>query len=313
MKVDRLVSIIMVLLDKKRISAQSLADMFEVSLRTIYRDIDAIDLAGIPIIATSGVGGGFEILPNYKLDKNVFSSSDLSTILTSLSNLSNMIQSEELINALAKIRNFIPPESTKEINLKANQIHIDLSSWIGNNNLNLYLPIIKKAIEQNKFISFDYTDRYRNKTKRIVEPYQLILKSRHWYFQGYCNNRNDYRLFRLSRMSNLEIKSEIFTPKDYQKPILDFTDILVPMQTKITLRIHNSIMDDVLDFCDLENFSPDGDVHHLVSFPFIENDYYYHILLGFGIKCECLAPLHIRTELQNRIRELLKIYEESNY
>ena len=90
MKVDRLVGMIMTLLDKKRISARELADMFEVSPRTIYRDIDAINMAGIPVRSTPGVGGGFEIMPEYKLDKNVFSSADLSAILTGLSNLSGI-------------------------------------------------------------------------------------------------------------------------------------------------------------------------------------------------------------------------------
>ena len=92
MKVDRLVSIIMTLLDKKRMGAQELADMFEVSPRTIYRDIDAINLAGIPIRSISGVGGGFEIMPEYKIDKKVFSTADLSAILMGLSSLSNMVR-----------------------------------------------------------------------------------------------------------------------------------------------------------------------------------------------------------------------------
>lgn len=309
MKVDRLISIIMVLLDKKRISAQNLADMFEVSLRTIYRDIDAIDLAGIPIRSTSGVGGGFEIMPNYKLDKNVFSSSDLSTILTSLSSLSAMIQGDELKHTLAKIKTFIPPEKMNDIELKTNQIHIDLSTWMGSKKVQPYLSMIKSALEQNKLLVFNYSDRYGNKTARKIEPYQLVLKSNHWYCQGYCNSRKDYRLFRLSRMSDLQIIDQTFSPRDYEKPQLDFTDILQSLQTNITLRIHNSIMDNVLDYCDQENFFPEDNEYCIVKFPFIENDYYYNILLGFGCKCECIEPLHIRTEIKNKIHEIAKIYD----
>ena len=130
MKVSRLVSIIMILLDKERIGAQELANMFEVSTRTIYRDIDAINMAGIPIRSTSGVGGGFKIMKNYKIDRKVFSTTDISTILTGLSSLSNMIQSDELINALAKVKSFIPADRVDEIQLKTDQIHIDLSQWI---------------------------------------------------------------------------------------------------------------------------------------------------------------------------------------
>lgn len=309
MKVDRLVSIIMILLDKKRIGAQELADMFEVSPRTIYRDIDTINMAGIPVRSTSGVGGGFEIMQKYKIDRKVFSTADLSAILMGLSSLSNMIRGDELVNALAKVKSFIPADRAKDIELKANQIYIDLSPWMGNRNIQPYLEIIKTALQESKLLSFEYTDRYGNKTVRTAEPYQLVLKSSHWYWQGYCHKRNDFRLFKLSRISNLEIQEQFFTPRDYQKSQLDFTDILATMQTKIKIRIHKSVMDGVLDYCTYEHFSPDGDEHYIVSFPFIENEYYYNILFSFGDKCECLEPLHIRTELKRRIHDIAKIYE----
>lgn len=309
MKIDRLVSIIMVLLDKKRIGAQELADMFEVSPRTIYRDIDTINMSGIPISSTAGVGGGFEILPNYKIDKNVFTTTDLSAILMGLYNLTDMVRGDELINALAKVKSFIPADRAKDIELKASQIYIDLSPWMGNKNTELYLTIIKTALQENRLLSFEYADRHGNRTVRIAEPYQLILKSNHWYFQGYCHIRNDFRLFRLCRMSNLLIKKETFTPRDYQKPQLYFDDILATMQTKIKIRVHQSIMDRVLDFCTYDDIIPDGDENYIVQFPFIENEYYYDILLSFGDKCECLEPLHIRDELKRRIQDILTLYE----
>lgn len=309
MKIDRLVSIIMVLLDKERIGAQELADMFEVSTRTIYRDIDTINMAGIPIRGASGVGGGFEIMQKYKIDKNVFSTADLSAILMGLSSLSDMIRGDELINALAKVRSFIPADKANDIELKTNQICIDLSPWIGNQNIQSYLEIIKTALQDCRLVSFEYIAHHGKKTVRTVEPYQLVLKSSHWYFQGYCHIRNDFRLFRLSRISNLQIKEENFIPRDYQKPILDFEQILETMQTTIKIRIHKSIMDRVLDYCTYEHFSPDGDEYYIVNFPFIENEYYYDILLGFADKCECLEPLYIRAEMKRRIHDVAAIYE----
>ena len=309
MKIDRLVSIIMILLDKKRMGAQELADMFEVSPRTIYRDIDAINIAGIPIRSTSGVGGGFEIMPEYKIDKKVFSTADLSAILMGLSSLSNMVRGDELVNALAKVKSFIPAEKAKDIEIKTNQICIDLSPWIGNRNIQPYLETIKAALQNCKLLSFEYTAHRGNKTVRTVEPYQLVLKSSHWYFYGYCYNRNDYRLFRLSRMSNLQMGQETFAPRDYQKPILDFEEILVAMQTEIKIRIHKSILDRVLEYCTFDCFTPDGDEYYFVNFPFIENDYYYDILLGFGNKCECLEPLHIRTEIKRKLQDIAAIYD----
>jgi len=309
MKIDRLVSIIMILLEKERIGAQELADMFEVSPRTIYRDIDTINMAGIPVCSAPGVGGGFEIMQKYKIDKKVFSTADLSAILMGLTNLSTMIRGDELVNALAKVKSFIPADRAKDIELKANQIYIDLSPWIGNRNIQAYLEIIKTSLLESKLLSFEYADRYGNKTARTAEPYQLVLKNSHWYLQGYCLKRNDFRLFKISRISNLQIQEGFFTPRDYQKPQLDFADILATMQTKIKIRIHKSVMDRVLDFCAYEHFSPDDNEHYIVSFPFIENEYYYNILFSFGDKCECLEPLHIRTEMKRRIHDIATLYE----
>lgn len=310
MKIDRLVSIIMILLDKKRIGAQELADMFEVSPRTVYRDIEAINMAGIPIRSVSGVGGGFEIMQNYKIEKNVFTASDLSAILMGLYSLPDTVRGDELINTLAKVRSFIPADRAKDIELKASQIYIDLTPWMGNGNTERYLTIIKTALQENRLLSFEYVDRHGNKTARTAEPYRLILKSNHWYFQGYCRARNDFRLFRLCRISNLQIGKETFTPRDYRKPQLTFDDILSTMQAKIKIRIHRSVMDRVLDYCAYEDISPDGDEYYIVRFPFIENEYYYDILLSFGDKCECLEPLHVRTEIKRKVRNMLALYKD---
>lgn len=309
MKIDRLISIIMILLEKERVGAQDLATMFEVSQRTIYRDIEAINMAGIPICSTSGVGGGFEILKDYKLDKKVFSTAELSTLLMGLSSLSNIMQGPEIINALTKIKSFVPSDKAKEIDFKTNQLCIDLSPWIGNCNIKPYLEIIKGAMQDNKLLSFTYIAHQGKKAERTVEPYQLVLKSNHWYLQGYCYKRKEFRLFRLSRMSNLQRKEETFESRDYQKPILDFTPMWETISTKIKLRIHKSVIDRVLDFCSINDISTEGEEYYLVSFPFLEKDYYYDILLSLGDKCECLEPLKVRTELKRRIQDIATLYE----
>ena len=308
MKIDRLVSIIMLLLDRGRIGAQELAELFEVSPRTVYRDIDAINMAGIPVRATPGVGGGFEIMPEYKIDQKVFSTADLSAILTGLSSLSNVVRGDELAGALAKVKSVIPADRVKDIELKVNQICIDLSPWLGNGNTQPYLEIIKTALQENKLLDFDYIAHHGKKTALTVEPYQLVLKSNHWYLQGYCRERNDFRLFRLSRMSGLEMREETFTPRQFQKPQLEFADILETMQTRITIRIHKSVMDRVLDYCTYDDLSPDGEEHYIVSFPFVENDYHYNILLSFGAQCECLEPPHVRAEMKRKVQEIAALY-----
>lgn len=180
---------------------------------------------------------------------------------------------------------------------------------MGNRSIQAYLEIIKTALRESKLLSFEYADRYGNKTARKAEPYQLVLKGSHWYWQAYCLTGNDFRRFKLSRTSNLEMVKEGFTPREYQKPQLEFTNILASMQTTIKLCSHTSIMDRVLDFCPQEHFSSDGEEHWIVSFPFIENDYYYNILFSFGDKYECVEPLRIRKEMKRRIQEIATLYK----
>ncbi len=168
--------------------------------------------------------------------------------------------------------------------------------------------MIKAALEDYKQLSFEYIAHHGNRGVRTVEPYQLVLKSGHWYFYGYCYSRSDYRLFRLSRMSNLQIKQETFAPRNYQKPILNFEEIIKTMQTEIKIRIHKSVLDRVLEFCTYDCFFPDGDEHYIVNFPFIDNEYYYDVLLSFGDKCECLEPLHIRAKMKQKIYDIAAIY-----
>ncbi len=308
MKVDRLVSIILMLLEKKRVGARELAERFEVSKRTIYRDIDAIGMAGIPVRAVPGAGGGFEIMPEYKLDRAVFSTDDLAALLMGLSSLSGMVRGEELIHALAKVKSFVPAEQAGEIERRADEIHIDLEPWMGSGNVRPYFETIKAALRERRLIAFTYTDGRGEQTERVVEPYQLVLKSNHWYVQGYCRGKGDYRLFRLSRMTGLRGLEETYSPRAYQKPVLDFGDVLKTMQTDIRLRVHRSVLDRVLEFCTDDRVTPDGEDYCLVDYPFVERDYYYDLLLGFGDKCECLSPEHVREELRRRIQSMARLY-----
>lgn len=308
MKIDRLVSMIMVLLDKKRVGARELADMFEVSPRTIYRDIDAINMAGVPIRSVPGVGGGFEIMPEYKVDKAVFSAADLSAILMGLTGLSTLIRGEELVNALAKVRSFLPAEKAGAVEKRADQVRIDPSSWWGDPDLRPRLQTVRTAMEAHRLLSFSYIAHRGEKTARTVEPYQLLWKSGHWYFYGYCRGKSDYRLFRLSRALDLRMERETFTPREPQRPVLDFEEVAKPMRTEIKLRIHRSILDRVLAFCPYDRFLPDGDEYYIVAFPFIDNEYHYDLLLGFGDKCECLAPAHVRGKMEQKIHDMAALY-----
>lgn len=310
MKVDRLVSMIMILLEKRRVGVQELAEMFEVSPRTVYRDMEAINQAGIPVRSVPGVGGGFEIMPGYKVDRKAFSADDLSALLMGLNSLSGVMQGDAYRHALAKVRSFIPAEQAGAIELKASQVCIDPRPWMGGGHIARHLDTIKEALQRSRLLAFAYTDGHGNRTERTVEPVQLVLKSNHWYVHAFCRMKSDFRLFRLSRMSGLRMLDEKFAPRACPKPVLELDELLETLQTDIRLRVHASVLDRVLDFCPPERVTPDGAEHYLVDYPFIERDYYYDMLLSLGDKCECLAPEHVRDELRRRIQRMARIYGE---
>lgn len=159
-------------------------------------------------------------------------------------------------------------------------------------------------------ISFDYISQRGIKTRRKVEPYQLVLKNNQWYFQSYCFIRNVFRLFKVARLIDLKMETSTFTPRKYQKPSLTLSKNFEKSQIEITLRIHRSIMERLLEYCDFNRFFLENDNYYIVHFPFIENDYHYNILLSFGECCECIEPLHVRLELKRKIVRLLKLYED---
>lgn len=307
MKTERLLGTVMLLLQKKKTSAQELADIFEVSLRTIYRDIQSLSLAGIPIHSTSGVGGGFEIMENYKIDKNYFSKKDIVNILRSLSSFKSLAQDSELCNALAKVRSLIPEDQISDLEEKIRHFEFDVNPWIVTKTLETKKEIIRSALSKSQVLSFQYIAHHGKKSSRNIEPYQLILKKGDWYVSGYCYVRQDYRLFKLNRILDMKILPEAFELRDYPKQLFQHT---VSGLITIKIKIHYSLMDRILDYCDFAQFKSHGEEYYIVDFPFVENDFYYDILLGFGEKCECLEPMDIRFKMKQKIETLIKLYND---
>ncbi|MBB6214501.1 putative DNA-binding transcriptional regulator YafY [Anaerosolibacter carboniphilus] len=310
MKIDRLISIIMVLLERKKISATKLAEMFEVTPRTIYRDIETISLAGIPIVTYPGANGGIGIMEEYKLDKKLFTTSDITTLLIGLGSISSTLSSEEIVNTLAKVKGLIPAEQFRDIELKSSQITIDLTPWAGNKNLQPNLEQIKRALNESKCLSFKYSDRSGKKSSRKVEPYKLVLKETNWYLQGYCISKKDFRTFKLSRISALEIMEEMFIPREFHAKPLGEVDWIKNRSITIKLLVDESLRERMVEHCGEENIEPDENNKLIVHFPFVEDELGYNLLLSFGDKCECLEPENIRMEVIQRIKKILEVYKQ---
>lgn len=308
MKIDRLMAIIMVLLNCEKTTAPKLAEMFEVTPRTIYRDIDTIAQAGIPIVTTAGVDGGISILPSYKVDKKLFSSEDIQSLLMGLSSIESTLPTSELIGVREKLKNLLPPEHAKNTLLKSEQITIDLTTWMGNKTFLLTLDKLKEALNLNTLIRFDYYNLKGDKTSRIVEPYQLILKESYWYLQGYCTEKNSYRTFKLSRISNLQLLDNSFVPRDFTPLPLSGKGWVDRQLVTIQLRITPSLLEKMIELCGEENVQPTDQDTFLVNFPFVPDEMGYNLLLSFGDKCECLAPDYVREAFAEYIQNLYSLY-----
>lgn len=305
MKLERIVAIIMLLLQHRKISATRLAEMFEVTPRTIYRDIDTINAAGIPIITFPGVNGGVGIMEEYKIEKRLFTISDITSLLIGLGSIP--LSGEDILNTIAKIKGLVPKEQMRDIELKSNKITIDYTPWHGSKTLPPNIEEIKTALDGNHLLSFQYSDHSGKETARKIEPYRLLLKHSTWYLQGYCTLRQDFRTFRLSRMSSLRVLDEAFVPREFELKMPDAPD---EPQQKITIKllVDESLRGWMADFCGEESIEPYGSNKFIVNFPFIESDYGYSFLLRFGDKCECLGPETIRQEVIRRASSLVELY-----
>lgn len=309
MKIDRIISIIMLLLEREKISATKLAEMFEVTPRTIYRDVETINLADIPIVTYPGVNGGIGIMEEYKIEKKLFTISDVTSLLIGLGSIHSTMTTEAILNTTAKIKGLIPHDQITNIELKSNQIVVDHTPWIGNRKLKVNLDEIKTALYENRLIFFKYSAQNGKKSERKVEPYRLVLKDSSWYLQGYCTTRKDFRTFKVSRIASLEILEDTFVTRNFDYKALKLSHDIKQKSVLVKLLIDESLKDMMTEFCGEENITHSVNGKFIASFPFTEDDYSYGMILRLGDKCECLEPENVRLELIKRIKNLLNIYK----
>ena len=206
MKESRLFRILYYLLQHKKATAPELSEEFEVSVRTIYRDIDYISSAGVPIYATQGKDGGIAILDSFTLDKSMLTEIEKEQILTALEALiaTDGKTTDEL---LIKLKTLFQMQTT-------NWIEVDFSDWFQEKPAQNIFNDIKKAILDRYVISFEYFNHQGNHVFRHIQPLKLLFKGKAWYVYGFCLLRNEYRFFKLTRIRNLNITEKKFLPKE---------------------------------------------------------------------------------------------------
>ncbi|WP_430875478.1 helix-turn-helix transcriptional regulator [Gilliamella sp. G0441] len=312
MKINRIITIIMVLLQREKISGKELAEKLNVSLRTIYRDIQVIEGAGIPIITYQGSAGGISILKNYKISKGLFTKEDVIVLLKGLNLLSSPVLKEsENLRTFEKIKSFLSEQELDEVANNLNQLIVDLSPWFSKQNIDNKISIIRLALKEQLLLSFDYLNIRNKQATRLIEPYKLIFKEKEWYLQAFCLTKNDFRVFKLSKMSNIRETNTKFIRQTTPEAFYLFQTEMKKKIFKIKLLIDESLLERILDFCDEKDIKKLNEQQYLVNFDFIDDDYSYGILLGLGHQCICLEPEHIRHELIERAEKIIKSYKKS--
>lgn len=302
MKLDRLIGILSILLQERTVTAPTLAARFEVSTRTIHRDIDALCRAGIPIVTRQGAQGGISIMENYKIQKTLLTSGEMRDILAGLRGLDSVNGTNQYQQLMEKL------SAGSSDFLHGNQsILIDLSSWY-KEALAPKIQMIRDAIENRQMLSFSYFAPGRQSV-RTIEPYYLLFRWSSWYVWGWCRMRGDFRLFKLNRMEALEVTGEDFPSRPVPLPDLR-NERIFPGGIRV-----KALFDPEYQWRLVEEFGtgcfevrPDGRL--LFHADYTDKENLISWLLTFRNHVVLLEPEELREELKTALREILERYEE---
>lgn len=303
LKINRLLEITILLLNRGTVTAKELAERFEVSTRTIYRDVDVLSSAGIPVFTNKGNGGGISLLENYSLNKTLISEHESESLLLALKTL-QATKYPEIDVILDKISAVFKHSEA------ADWVHIDFSPWASRpNEYNKFIEI-KKAILDRKRISFDYISSTGEKTSRVMEPMRLVFKGQAWYLWGYCNTKNDFRIFRISRTKNVKVTNLGFERRQHSDNSRSDETESIRHLVSLKMKFYSQALYRLYDDFDDEMIVRNSDGTCTVEVKFPEDEWVYGYLLSFGSYVEVLEPQHIRDIIADRARKLLEFYEK---
>ncbi len=297
MQINRLFEIVYLLLEKRSMTARELAERFEVSTRTIYRDVEVLSEANIPIYMNKGKNGGISLLPDFILNKTVLTEQEKEEILTSLQAL-NSVSLKHANTALAKLGSLFGMPNT-------DWVEVDFSTWSDPAKEREIFEELKVSILSKKVVEFSYNSTKGEETRRIVEPLKLCYKSNSWYLYGFCRVRKDYRFFKLRRLKELVMTEQTFE-RDIPKRIFKEEDSYTEEGRQVTLKIPARLGFRVYDEFDQVTVLPDGDF--VVTFEMAKGEWFQSYVLSFGPGCEVLSPPEARQEILDVLQKTIDGY-----
>ncbi len=302
MKIDRLIGILSVLLQKERVTAPELAKRFEVSRRTINRDIEELSKAGIPVYAAQGTGGGISIMNGYRIDRTLLTSKDMQMILAGLRSLDSVSGSNYYSQLMEKMK-----AGSSDFVSGRDSILIDLSSWY-KDEIAPKIELIQHAIEERLRVTFHYYSPGGDSV-RTIEPYFLIFKWSSWYVWGWCAIREDFRMFKLNRIDALEQGKEKYAPREAPVPDLSVEKIF-PGGIKVKALFSNDSKWRLIEEFGIHCFTEKEDGSLFFTADYTDKERLLSWLLTFGTKVKVLEPVEVKEELVCIAQSILKLYGE---
>ncbi|HBQ28945.1 MAG TPA: transcriptional regulator [Desulfotomaculum sp.] len=311
MRLYRLLAITLLLINRERIQAKELADTFEVSARTIYRDIEVISQAGIPVITYQGTNGGIGIAQQYKIDKTFLTNDEFASIYSALKSISSSYSDSNVRLVLEKIKSIIPKNQENDFKVKAEKIFIDFSPWGNDVLLREKIEKLKEAIEKTKLVFFVYCSARSEITKRTVEPYTLVLKGQKWYLYAFCELRNEYRFFKLSRMKDVEVLDLRFARQETNLAGLPWEKEWYKPQNVVNLVLKFDAQVKIIaeEWFGVEHVQFDDSGSCTVEISYPEDEWLYGFILSFGNHVEVLKPTYLRERIKEIAAKIIKLYE----
>ncbi|HCM90384.1 MULTISPECIES: YafY family protein [Vagococcus] len=308
MKIERMLTIIVMLLNRKRVTANELAEKFEVSVRTIYRDIETINLAGIPIISHSGNNGGFSIYENYKLNHQVLTLNNLSSLLSILKDINTTVDDIELESSIEKLQNIVPENKLAELKLQSEQIIIDLHPYGDSPKQKELVKTIRQAITQTRLLTIDYRNYDSEVSTRQIEPMSLIFKNYTWYLFAYCQLKEDFRLFRVSRIKDCQLEGQTFERQETSYHEMTAQEFEQAEMITLVLKVAPNMKSRVEDIFNQEDIEILETGEFLITAMFPDKDWLFSLVFSFGEHVEVLEPKKLRESVANRLKLMADKY-----
>ncbi len=303
MKIDRLIGILTILLQREKLTSPELAERFEVSRRTILRDIDALCRAGIPITTSQGGDGGIAIMDGYKLDKSILTTDELANIIAGLKSIGSVSGSSELELLIEKLS----PGPDAMVSLP-DSIIIDLSSYY-KSSLTEKIALIKHAINEHRVLSFDYYYE-KGQARRSIEPYFIQFKWSSWYVYGYCRDKEDFRLFKLNRLWNPQLTDDTFSPRAIPPDAHD-RDTISSEPYHVQLLFDVAARFRLIETYGLNCYTETED-GLLMEMDYTNREFIKSWILSFGDMVSVVSPADLREEMAGVVRRMAERYRNES-